>query len=300
MAKNWFLKPTFITCLNLHLYIHDNLIYRWWSVNMEGVLQCNLRFRQSCRIGDWQPCQRPQLLLRGEYICDCVRVTQSISLYQSHLLNPTHSIPLTQSHSLNPTHSISLTHKLTHKLAQTNPRTLSYLLLHSLDWPLHTILHTQVIERDENRFNAADKDKSGFLSKDEFLDFLHPEDGGAHMRDVVIHETIADIDKDGDGLVEKTLLLTDLHKGVTWERSSFMNHEIIIDKDRQRSTKIDKDGDGSVEQTLSWTDLHKTIADIDKDGEGFSFTTTLTSIIILQTQRAIHRAGMITFSDMYC
>ena len=72
-----------------------------------------------------------------------------------------------------------------------------------------------MIERDENRFNAADKDKSGFLSKDEFLDFLHPEDGGAHMRDVVIHETIADIDKDGDGLVEKTLLLTDLHKGVT-------------------------------------------------------------------------------------
>ncbi len=56
----------------------------------------------------------------------------------------------------------------------------------------------QVIERDQHRFEAADKDKSGFLTKEEFLDFLHPEDGGAHMREVVIHETIADIDKDGD------------------------------------------------------------------------------------------------------
>ena len=59
--------------------------------------------------------------------------------------------------------------------------------------------HFQIIERDQHRFEAADEDKSGFLTKEEFLDFLHPEDGGIHMREVVIHETIADIDKDGDG-----------------------------------------------------------------------------------------------------
>ncbi len=55
-------------------------------------------------------------------------------------------------------------------------------------------------ERDRRRFDLADEDKSGSLSKDEFTNFLHPEEA-EHMRDVVVQETLEDIDKDGDGKV---------------------------------------------------------------------------------------------------
>ena len=44
-------------------------------------------------------------------------------------------------------------------------------------------------ERDRRRFDLADADKSGKLDKDEFTNFLHPEEA-EHMRDVVVQETL--------------------------------------------------------------------------------------------------------------
>ena len=38
------------------------------------------------------------------------------------------------------------------------------------------------------------------MSFQEFAAFLHPEDA-EHMRDIVVQETLEDIDKDGDGHV---------------------------------------------------------------------------------------------------
>lgn len=55
-----------------------------------------------------------------------------------------------------------------------------------------------MMQRDKRRWEAADKNKDNKLSKEEFADFLHPEEA-AYMHDVVILETIEDIDKDGDG-----------------------------------------------------------------------------------------------------
>ena len=40
----------------------------------------------------------------------------------------------------------------------------------------------------------------------EFSAFLHPEDA-EHMRDIVVQETLEDIDKDGDGHVRIDLLV---------------------------------------------------------------------------------------------
>merc|ERR1719204_1861968 len=53
-------------------------------------------------------------------------------------------------------------------------------------------------DRDRRRWDMADEDKDGTLTMFEFKHFLHPEDAD-HMRDIVIQETIEDIDKDGDG-----------------------------------------------------------------------------------------------------
>lgn len=62
--------------------------------------------------------------------------------------------------------------------------------------------HQQMVIRDERRFNAADGNQDGALSMMEFVDFLHPEDA-EHMRDIVILETMEDIDKDGDGFISE-------------------------------------------------------------------------------------------------
>lgn len=48
--------------------------------------------------------------------------------------------------------------------------------------------------RDKKRWSVADEDKDGSLSKAEFKYFLHPEES-KHMRNIVVQETLDDIDK---------------------------------------------------------------------------------------------------------
>lgn len=57
-------------------------------------------------------------------------------------------------------------------------------------------------ERDFRRFKLADEDYDGSMTFAEFVNFLHPEDA-PHMRDVVIRETIDDLDKNKDGVISE-------------------------------------------------------------------------------------------------
>jgi len=137
--------------------------------------------------------------------------------------------------------------------------------------------YSEIIERDQNRFHAADKDKSGFLNKEEFLDFLHPEDGGAHMRDVVIHETIVDIDKDGDGMVNMKEYLADLWGG---EEDGEKEPEWVEEERKQFKEFRDKNGDGKLDrqeveewilpQDLDHSDVETKhlISEADNDDDG--------------------------------
>ena len=49
-------------------------------------------------------------------------------------------------------------------------------------------------------FQLADDNHDGFLDREEFAAFLHPEES-ARMRVIVIDETMDDMDKDRDGFV---------------------------------------------------------------------------------------------------
>ena len=49
------------------------------------------------------------------------------------------------------------------------------------------------------------------LSREEFQSFLHPEDAD-HMRDIVITETLEDIDRDGDGRINVDEYIGDMYK----------------------------------------------------------------------------------------
>lgn len=68
----------------------------------------------------------------------------------------------------------------------------------------------QLQERDQRRFNTADQDKDGNLSRREFAHFLHPEDFD-HMKQIVVKETLEDLDLDGDGFVSEQEYIKDLY-----------------------------------------------------------------------------------------
>ncbi|XP_041833197.1 calumenin-A-like isoform X3 [Melanotaenia boesemani] len=61
--------------------------------------------------------------------------------------------------------------------------------------------YTHMMWRDERRFRVADRNGDLIADKEEFTAFLHPEDY-EHMNDVVVQETIEDIDKNGDGFID--------------------------------------------------------------------------------------------------
>ena len=62
--------------------------------------------------------------------------------------------------------------------------------------------YRDMVNRDKKRFDAADENGDGRLTRDEYAIYLHPEDS-PHMRDVVIEETLQDMDRNRDGFVDK-------------------------------------------------------------------------------------------------
>ncbi|XP_029945150.1 reticulocalbin-3 [Salarias fasciatus] len=67
-----------------------------------------------------------------------------------------------------------------------------------------------MLARDQRRFKSADRDGDGIATHEEFKAFLHPEEFD-YMRDVVIQETMEDIDKDGDGKVNLVEYIGDMY-----------------------------------------------------------------------------------------
>ena len=75
-----------------------------------------------------------------------------------------------------------------------------------------------MIERDERRWQKADGDRDGFLNKMEFQSFLHPEDH-PDMVDIVVLETLEDMDQDKDGGISEQEYIADIYNVmpvVTW------------------------------------------------------------------------------------
>ncbi|KAK6973370.1 calumenin [Biomphalaria glabrata] len=72
-----------------------------------------------------------------------------------------------------------------------------------------TFEYKDMIQKDRRRWHQADKNGDGKLTKEEFQDFLHPEEA-EHMRGIVVDETLEDIDKDGDGYISLQEYIDDI------------------------------------------------------------------------------------------
>ncbi|XP_023652640.1 calumenin-A-like isoform X1 [Paramormyrops kingsleyae] len=109
--------------------------------------------------------------------------------------------------------------------------------------------YKQMMSRDERRFKMADKDGNHFADKDEFTAFLHPEEY-EYMKDIVVLETMEDIDKNGDGFIDLEEYIGDMYnheadsKEPDWvktEREQFAEF-----RDKNKDGKMDK------EETKDW------------------------------------------------
>ncbi|XP_018581593.1 calumenin-like [Scleropages formosus] len=136
--------------------------------------------------------------------------------------------------------------------------------------------YKQMMSRDERRFRMADTNGDMIASKEEFTAFLHPEEFD-YMKEIVVLETMEDIDKNGDGLIDLEEYIGDMynHEGdsqepewVKTEREQFAEF-----RDKNKDGKMDK------EETKDWilpTDYDHAEAeakhlvyesDADKDGK---------------------------------
>ncbi|XP_044285335.1 calumenin isoform X2 [Varanus komodoensis] len=109
--------------------------------------------------------------------------------------------------------------------------------------------YKQMMVRDERRFKMADKDGDLIATKEEFTAFLHPEEYD-YMKDIVVQETMEDIDKNGDGFIDLEEYIGDMysHDGdaeepewVKTEREQFVEF-----RDKNHDGKMDK------EETKDW------------------------------------------------
>lgn len=120
-------------------------------------------------------------------------------------------------------------------------------------------IYQNMINRDKRRWDLADLDQDQALTKAEFANFLHPEES-EHMRDVVVDETLEDVDKDKDGKVSLDEYINDIYASdaagndvpdwIHVEKEQFSNHrdkdkDGFMDKDEVRDWVLPQDFDQS-------------------------------------------------------
>ncbi|XP_030056523.1 reticulocalbin-1 [Microcaecilia unicolor] len=102
----------------------------------------------------------------------------------------------------------------------------------------------KMLPRDERRFKNADLDGDHAANRDEFTSFLHPEEF-QHMKEIVVLETLEDIDKNEDGFVDQDEYIADMFahedggpepEWVANEREQFSDF-----RDLNKDGKMDKD-----------------------------------------------------------
>jgi len=106
-----------------------------------------------------------------------------------------------------------------------------------------------MMDRDYRRWQKADADNDGKLTKLEFQAFLHPEDA-EYMRDILVIETLEDMDTDKDGSLSMDEYIGDMYKELPGDGEP----DWVTQEKTLFGTERDKDGDGfmSFEEVKQW------------------------------------------------
>jgi len=112
--------------------------------------------------------------------------------------------------------------------------------------------YKQMETRDQRRWSMADLDQSGELNVEEFKAFLHPEDA-EHMRDIVVTETLEDIDKDGDGKINMDEYIGDMYRDEGTEPGGQEPDWVASERDQfTRFRDFNGDGFMDLEEVKAW------------------------------------------------
>ncbi|XP_076762930.1 calumenin B scf [Xylocopa sonorina] len=103
----------------------------------------------------------------------------------------------------------------------------------------NTLSYVAMLKKDRRRWSAADLDGDNALTKEEFSAFVHAEEAD-HMKDVVVLETMEDMDKDTDGKISLSEYIGDMYDGAEGEEEP----EWVKNEKEQFSMYRDKDGNG--------------------------------------------------------
>eukprot|EP00794_Sanderia_malayensis_P015719 gene15719-17304_t len=102
------------------------------------------------------------------------------------------------------------------------------------------------VKKDEHKFEQADTNKDGFIERQEFIYFRHPEES-QHMQDIATDEVLDDIDQNADRKIDLKEFLgqyNDENEAPDW---------VVQDRKHFRDT-LDKNKDGFLdyEEVKAW------------------------------------------------
>ncbi|XP_065130147.2 reticulocalbin-3 isoform X2 [Paramisgurnus dabryanus] len=135
--------------------------------------------------------------------------------------------------------------------------------------------YKSMLTRDERRFKNADRDGDGVATREEFTAFLHPEEFD-YMKDVVIQETIEDIDKNGDKKINLQEYIGDMYTPEDGENEP----EWVVTEKKHFSEfrDLNKDGFLDASEVANWilpgevdhadNEAKHLIHETDKDHDG--------------------------------
>ncbi|GAB0093394.1 reticulocalbin-2 [Sergentomyia squamirostris] len=104
---------------------------------------------------------------------------------------------------------------------------------------------SKLIEDDKVMFKAADKNADNFLSPEEFVVFLSPEEH-PEMLPIILEQTLREKDKNGDGKID--------FKEFVGDSAKHHDKEWLIVEKEKFDNEYDKDGDGHLNgaEILAW------------------------------------------------
>lgn len=158
------------------------------------------------------------------------------------------------------------------KLSWDEYRTVTYSFLDNLDNGIgdeDLTKYKTMEKKDKRRWMLADEDQDNHLSYQEFANFLHPE-RNERMSEVILDETLEDIDLDGDGKISIKEYISDMYHDdpkhepdwVEFERKQFVdvrdkNKDGYLDREEVRSWLLPPNVHSEAEHLIEISDKNK-------------------------------------------